>query len=262
MYEPRKYRALVQPEGLVAFDVRLRETDLMVMAETPLVELTRGLVSDARGQIEDHIAVYPEFRRSLRPLEQPDAQTGEFPPVVGSMYRAAAATDTGPMAAVAGAVAEYVGRGLLEQSAQVIIENGGDIYLSTNLPRVVSIFAGSSSLSMKLGLRIGPGTYGVCTSSGTVGHSYSMGKADAATVVSPDGALADAAATALGNRVKTAADVPAALEWIQTIDGIIHAAVIIDETFGTWGQLEVVPLAANTDASPGTGGDADPAKEG
>ena len=262
MYEPRRYRATVQPAGLVAFQVTVRETDLMVMAEAPLVELTQELVRDARGQIEDHIAMCPEFRRSLRPLDEPEAHAAELPPVVRWMYRAAAATETGPMAAVAGAVSQYVGRGLLEHSAQAIIENGGDVFLSTNSPRIVSIFAGSSSLSMKLGLRIGPGTFGVCTSSGTVGHSYSMGKADAATVVSPDAALADAAATALGNRVKTAADVPAALEWIRTIDGIVHAAVIVDETFGTWGEFELVPLAANTNASPDTGGDGDPAKEG
>lgn len=262
MYEPRRYRATVQPAGLVSFGVTIRETDLMVMAEAPLSEVTQRLVRDARRQIEDHIAICPEFQRSLRPLDEPEAHAAELPPVVRWMYRAAAATETGPMAAVAGAVSQYVGQGLLEHSAQAIIENGGDVFLSTNVPRIVSIFAGSSSLSMKLGLRIGPGTFGVCTSSGTVGHSYSMGKADAATVVSPDAALADAAATALGNRVKTAADVQAALDWIRTIDGIVHAAVIVDETFGTWGEFEVVPLAANTNAPPDSCGDGDPAKEG
>jgi len=262
MFEPREYRACVQPTGLTPFDVRVEETDLMVMADTRLVEATRALVLDARGQIQEHIAICPEFRRSLRPLDKSEAHATELPPVVTRMYEASAKTETGPMAAVAGAVSEYVGRGLLEQTAEVIIENGGDIFLCTKLPRVVSIFAGRSSLSMKVGLRVGPGAFGVCTSSGTVGHSYSMGNADAATVVSPDTALADAAATALGNRVKTAADVQAALEWIQTIDGIVHAAVIVEETFGTWGEFEVVPLAANTNASPDRGGDGDPAKEG
>ncbi len=262
MFEPREYRACVQPTGLVSFDVQVEQTDLMVMADRRLVELTSELVHNARRQLLDHITAYPEFRRSMRPLDDPEAHLAEEAPVVRWMHQAALRTDTGPMAAVAGAVSEYVGRGLLKHSTQVIIENGGDIFLCTKVPRVVSIFAGSSSLSMRLGLRIGPGTFGVCTSSGTVGHSYSMGRADAATVVSPDAALADAAATALGNRVKTAADIQAALDWVRTVDGIIHAAVIVDETFGTWGDLEVVPLAANPDAPPDRAGDADPVKEG
>ena len=108
----------------------------------------------------------------------------------------------------------------------------------------VGIFAGASPLSNRIGLRLGgkDQPIGVCTSSATVGPSLSLGAADAATVVSPNTALADAAATALGNRVHTAADIEPALQWISRLPEITGALIIIDDTMGAWGSLELVRL--------------------
>ena len=114
------------------------------------------------------------------------------------MIEAGQKAGVGPMAAVAGAIAECVGRELLAFSPEIIIENGGDIYLKCLKKRVVGIFAGKSPLTGKIGLEIDAKDtpLGVCTSSGTVSHSLSFGKADAAVAIAPSATLADAAATA------------------------------------------------------------------
>ena len=149
------------------------------------------------------------------------------------------------MAAVAGALAERVGRALEPLSAEVIVENGGDIYLKVASPATVSLFAGKSPLSHRVGLKIDPELtpLGVCTSSGTVGHSFSFGRADAACVLAPNAALADAAASALGNRVQQAGDIAAALEWAAALPDILGAVVIVGDKLGAWGRVELVPLA-------------------
>ena len=149
------------------------------------------------------------------------------------------------MAAVAGAMAECVGRDLLAFSRQVIVENGGDLFLKAAPPVVTGIFAGASPLSMKIGLRIDNARdgMGVCTSSGTVGHSLSRGTADAVCVVSRSCALADAAATAIGNRVRCADDIQHAIRFGRSIDGVLGIVIVIGEKLGAWGAVELVPLA-------------------
>lgn len=238
MYQPRTYRVQSGSPDLVSFRACVAETDLFISAESDLSLQALRLIRDARAAIEQEIARDRRFLTSLEPLPV----RAEAPPIVRAMYESASAAGVGPMAAVAGAVAEYVAAGLLAHSPQVVVENGGDIYLVTKHSRVVGIQAGNSSLSGRVGLAIPPETsLSICTSSGTVGHSLSFGKADAAVAVANTGALADAVATALGNRVQTAADVQAALDWAQTVPGIREAIVIVGETLGVWGEFELQP---------------------
>ena len=149
------------------------------------------------------------------------------------------------MAAVAGALAESVGKALLEDVDEVIVENGGDVFLQTNAPVTVGIYAGDSPLSHSIGLRIPvqPEPSSICTSSGTVGHSLSLGNADAVCVVSSWCALADAAATAIGNHVRSAEDIRKAIEEARQIDGITGGVIIVGDTLGVWGTVELVPLS-------------------
>lgn len=238
--EPRTYRTRMAREGLVAFQVAVRETDLMILAAQDFSAETRRLVVKERHQLETYIEKHPEFLTTLVPWP-PD----EFaPPLVKDMIRAAAAVGVGPMAAVAGAIAYRVGQALLPLSPEVIVENGGDIFLHLKRPATVAVYAGRSPLSQKLGLKIHPeaGGMGVCTSSGTIGHSLSFGKADAVCVVAPDPALADACATALGNRVTDAASISPALDWVATIPQVRGALVVVGKHLGVWGDLELVPL--------------------
>jgi ApbE superfamily uncharacterized protein (UPF0280 family) len=164
------------------------------------------------------------------------------------MVKAGELAGVGPMAAIAGAIAEQVGLGLLELTDQVIIENGGDVFIKTNSSVTVGIFAGDSPLSSRIGIRMKsrPGPCAVCTSSGTIGHSLSLGNADAVCVVADSCPVADAAATAIGNRVDSAADIATAIEAGKGIEEIRGMVVIVGEKIGIWGDLEVVSPAGRT----------------
>ena len=237
-YVVRTYRDAVSRTRLCTFTVTWKETDLFIRAESDLAEQAMGAVRRCRQEVEAYIARIPVFATSLDPLP-PDPHA---PPVVQGMLEAARSAGVGPMAGVAGAVAEYVGRALGAHSRQVIVENGGDIYMHTDHPVTVSIFAGSSPLSMKVGIRVPPEATpcGVCTSSGTVGPSLSFGRADAVTVRAASTVLADAAATALGNRVRNPRDMEPVLEQAGEIPGVLGVVVILGDRIGLWGDLDMV----------------------
>ncbi len=240
MYEERTYRNLVKTDDLVNFQVIVKETDLLIRAERDLSGEARESVLKYRNQIETYITVHPQFIKSLVPLgEDPHA-----PAIVREMLRTSAAARVGPMAAVAGAMAEFVSGDLLKASNQVIVENGGDIYLATSRERMVGIYAGTSPLSMKVGITIFPedSPLGVCTSSGTVGPSLSFGKADAVCVLSKSAALADAAATAVGNAVRDKGDIERGLAVGREIEGVLGVLVIIKDRMGVWGNVKLVRL--------------------
>ncbi len=222
------------------FSVTAAETDLHIQAEIDLTAEALAAIKQARQQIEAHIALRPDFATALQPLQPTEGVSN----LVRTMYQAARRAGVGPMAAVAGAIAEFVGQRLLEDSNQVIVENGGDIFMATQVPRIVAIRAGDSPLRGRVGLVIPGGqSLGICTSSGTIGPSRSAGRAQAAVVIAGDTALADAAATALGNRIESSEDCEPALEWVKQLAGIRGAVVIYEVTLAAWGEIELQPLA-------------------
>jgi len=237
--QERTYRRWVQSD-LHTFEVRVGESDLLISAERPLRRVAERALRSARAEVEGYLARDAEFAPAMGPRE---ALPGA-PPIVVAMIEATRACGVGPMAAVAGAVAQRVGDALLEHAREVIVENGGDIFLCTQRPRVAAIYAGESPLTARVGVRIGRVNerLGLCTSSGTVGHSVSYGRADAAIVLAESAALADAAATALGNRIQGSRDVEGGLEWLRTIAGVLGGAAVVGEHLGAWGEVELTAL--------------------
>ncbi|MDZ4655839.1 MAG: UPF0280 family protein [Coriobacteriia bacterium] len=240
VYESRFYREKVAAGGLMSFTVVNAETDLHVSAQRDLSREATALVVELRGDVESYIAMHPRFAESYAPLE---VESGA-PEVVRAMAEGARAAGVGPMAAVAGAIAERVARGLARLSAEVIVENGGDLFVMGATDRVIALWAGSSPFASTLGLRVGASMLpvAVCTSSGTIGHSTSFGRADTVTVLAVDAALADAAATALANLVRGEADIERALAAGQAIGGVVGVLVMVGERIGAWGAVELVPL--------------------
>jgi len=224
---------------LVPFEVKAKETDLWILATEDLKQDAFEEVLRLRHQLERYIDGHPTFLNSYSPL--PDDPMA--PPVVRQMLTAALKTGVGPMAAVAGAIAEGVGRKLLQRSPEVVVENGGDIYLKSTRKRRVGIYAGESPLSNRVALEILPEhtPTGVCTSSGTVGHSVSLGRADAAVILASSATLADAVATAAGNFAQTAEDIEKALAFARTIPGVSGAVLICGENLGAWGKVKLIP---------------------
>ena len=244
-YVQRAYRVLPDPDGLISSFARIKDTDLHILADREVSALAQSLALQYRLQIEKYIQQCPDFGSALSPLS-PDSLA---PPIVKEMLAAGSSAGVGPMAAVAGVIAEYVGRGLMQSGCrEVMVENGGDIYINRSQDCTVAIFAGESSLSLRTGLKL-PGhrmPIAVCTSSGTVGHSLSFGLADSVTVIASSTALADAAATRLGNEVGRGsggdAGIKRALEASRTISGVLGVVVICGEQIGAVGDVELVNL--------------------
>jgi ApbE superfamily uncharacterized protein (UPF0280 family) len=188
-----------------------------------------------RAELEGYIALHPFFQSTLEPTEV----GRDAPQVVRLMAEAAEKTGVGPMAAVAGALADLMLEDVVKQGCgYAIIENGGDIAMQVDRAAKVVVYAGSSPFSGKVGFDVMPKDtpLGVCTSSGTVGHAISFGNADAAVAFADGAALADAAATALGNAVKSEDDVSKAAELAKSLS-IRGAVVIKGKTIAAWGRI-------------------------
>ena len=239
-YSERFYRRRVRSDGLVTFEVVVKETDLLVSAEKRLEKETRDLILDARYQIESYISLHPEFLTTLKRYPRDPYA----PPLVREMIECTRQVGVGPMASVAGAVAQYVGQGLLLNTSQVIVENGGDIFLKVGRRVTVSVFAGRSPLSEKIGIVVPPEEMplAICSSSATVGHSLSTGAADAGCVLASSAAFADGAATALCNTVQSPKDLKGIGAWAEKTGGLLGVLVILGDKLAIWGNIELAAL--------------------
>ncbi|MCL1976085.1 MAG: UPF0280 family protein [Firmicutes bacterium] len=219
------------------------ETDLAICLpvgiwNTELAHATSAYIVELRLQLQAYLAQDAGFAAS-HIVYQPHINA---PSIAEDMAQAAALAGVGPMASVAGAFAQAVGVFLAGYSSEVIVENGGDIYMATSKDRIVGVYAGPNNpYTGQLGLiiRAAQQPLGICTSSGTIGSSFSYGKADAAVVLAANTLYADAAATALANRVQSSQDVGAAIEFIATLPGIKGALAICKDVMAAWGEVEL-----------------------
>jgi len=238
----RAYREAVRPqEGEVRFQVAVEQSDLLVVAERDLGVEIAAHVARVRGEIKNWILFHPEFAASLVPVAVP----GDAPEVVRAMADAADLCGVGPMAAVAGAVAQAVGDHFAALSPNILVENGGDTYLRSTRERVVALLAEPDSGAV-LGLRIEADAFpvSVCASSATIGHSLSLGRGDLVAVRAPDARLADAAATALCNLLRDKNDVNRVLDRAKALaeHGLTGVFAQVDDTLAAWGDIELVAL--------------------
>ncbi len=241
MYEERFYRKVIKPADLVCYRVEHQETDLFCCTRTDLRDYIRERVLIYRRQLDRYIEIRPEFRHSLVPI----AADSLAPPIAREMIAVSTELHVGPMATVAGAFAEFIGRDIGAKSDTFIIENGGDISLKTYVERVVQVYANDSPFSGTIGIKLKPKDlpYGVCTSSATVGPSLSLGRADAVCTIANSALLADGLATHLGNIVKKKEDIPFAIEKGQDFAGVIGILIILGKHLGLWGDIEMVKLS-------------------
>ena len=236
----RTYRQRVKTEDLVSFHIAVKETDLWVSADRNLERKAEDLVFDCRTRLEDYISSHELFLTTLQSYpKDPFA-----PSMIKTMIEMTSQAGVGPMASVAGAIAQFVAEGLLQFTDQVIVENGGDIFLKTLRPAIVSIYAGESPLSEKFGLKIPTQQMplGICSSSGTIGHSLSMGVADLVCTIASSAVLADGASTALCNRIKNKTDLEEIPHWAGRIPGIMGGIAIMGDSMIPWGDVELVVL--------------------
>ena len=236
-YQKRFYREWSKDSDLIGQEVIVKETDLFIFAEKDIKGIAEEVVKKYRVEIEDYIRKRPEFMASLEPIHLDPVASD----IIKEMIWKTELAGVGPMASVAGAIDDFVGSELLAYSKQIIIENGGDIFIKSDKVRTVAIYAGDSPLSNKIFIKIKPEDtpVGICTSSGTVGHSLSFGKADACVIIAKSATLADAVATAACNRIKEKKDIAPSLEFALSIKGVKSAVAILGKDLGSIGDIEL-----------------------
>lgn len=230
-----------------SFRVSYLETDLWIAVSSgnnsPAAETySFDRIFFYRSILNEHISEFPGFAASLIPIPvRPDLH-----PFINDMYRASAIAGTGPMSAVAGTMAEYICNDLIARFGfpEVVVENGGDIFMKLTQQVIISVYAGESPLSDKIGLIIRPEQtpLSVCCSSGTVGHSMSFGTADACVIACSSGATADALATACCNDVKDVEMVSGVTELMLKKPEVFSVVIIKDEKVGIGGNIEITVL--------------------
>jgi ApbE superfamily uncharacterized protein (UPF0280 family) len=237
MYQPRTYRNWVKNPDLVCFNVIVEESDCAISASSNLERKARQAILKYRSILKKFIASHPEFLTTLEPY----AVGPEAPLIIQDMAECGRLAGVGPMAAVAGAIAQFAARDLYRYTPELIIENGGDIYLKSSQDRLLGIYAGASPLSGKIGIQIRADQtpLGISTSSGTVGHSLSFGKADAVVILAASASLSDAIATAIGNLIITPGDIPAGIDKARQIPGTKGIVIIKDAQMGIWGDIQI-----------------------
>jgi len=238
-YQKRFYRNWVYAKNLYKEEIIVKETDLQILTDKPLDKVfALRKVKFYRDKIEEYINYKDRrFLTSLKPIEVESTAHK----IVKEMANQAKKANVGPMAAVAGAIAQFLGRDLLHRGYRdVIVENGGDIFLKVSKPIKVGLYSGGAKILNRLSLKIKPRDtpLGICASSGTVGHSLSFGCADSAVILSKNPILADAVATACANRIHGKRDLNKAIDFVRSIKGIRGAVIVLKNNLASWGSLE------------------------
>ena len=239
-YTERSYRSRFSNDGRRWFCVKFLESDLWIGVDSgsyraSMEEDVYAFLVDLRRRMDAYLLMDPAYKAALTPY---DAGL-EAPDILKEMSLVSHKTGIGPMSAVAGAVAKHVADFL--GTKEVIVENGGDIYAKATSDMDISVFAGQSPLSEKVGMHIPAAAFpcGICTSSGTVGPSLSLGRADAMMIVCQDVLLADSYATAMANRIKTVNDLQPVIEQIQNNPEILGALAVKDDKLAVCGLYEL-----------------------
>ena len=234
----RTYRTQMKSDDLVYFGVSLKETDLYIGADTDLSAICTETVAQLRGELEAYIDRHPEFLRALSPI----SIYRNAPEIALRMAQAAKIAGVGPMAAVAGAFSQMLAERVDGLCSNLLIENGGDLYIKTDRSRHVAIYAGENKFkdNVKILMKAQESPMSICTSSGKFGHSLSFGLADSVTVFSKNAFLADAAATSVCNRVRSASDIEPALHFAMAMECILGVLIIAEEKLGMIGNIELI----------------------
>lgn len=238
------YREFIDSKRWQSFEVKVETSDLLIRigrnSSHPLnkmFEIAEKKVRELRKELRDHIKERKLFLSSLGPLKE--INTGSH--AISMMYRASKRAGVGPMAAVAGTIAQLVGNDLAEYTDEVIVENGGDTWMRLSDSAGISIYSGELYFKNRIAIRLEPGATpcGISTSSGKIGPSLSFSKADSATAISCNAALADAAATLLCNLAKSPDHIEEAVNRVSVIEGVKGLLVIYRDKMAVWGDIEL-----------------------
>jgi hypothetical protein len=235
-YQARLYRLLHKSQ--FSLEIVYKESDIYLDCSKPLEKnFVKGLVKKYYEEIEKYAKDNPRFLTSLSPLEEDKAA----PPIVQEMISASKISGIGPFSSVAGAISWYIGKDLANFCDEIILENGGDLFLKINEDKRVGLYLGEGIIPQMLTIKIKKRGYpfGICSSSSRIGHSLNFGRADLVTVIASNSILADTFATSFSNRVKRAKDVDNLFTEARTYPFIQGLIVVFGGKITMWGDLEL-----------------------
>jgi ApbE superfamily uncharacterized protein (UPF0280 family) len=214
-----------------------KETRCTIIADKEqAIKTARESIRRNRKELEDYAKKNPRFLYTLEPIPAPAE-----PLVARLMAEAAEKANVGPMAAVAGVLADLAVKDMVLDGCEVaVVENGGEVSAISNRPIDVALAAGDAPLSKRFGFRLTDFPVGLATSSGLFSHALSFGDAEAATVFCRNAGLADAAATAVGNVVKGEdhqGTIQRGIDKALSIQGVEGVLIIYRGFTGTAGKI-------------------------
>ena len=248
IFEPKTYRNSFSKERFQSFIITYKEADLWVgidpdSFQEEMKELALSTLKAIWDELGAYFEIDPFFKKSLKPCPLKDTA----PSIAKQMASVGEKAGVGPMASLKAIICELVGKALLENFSirEMVIENGGKLFVSLQNPLTVSIFAGDSPLSGMVGLEIKAEQtpLGVCTFAQTERTPMNFGKADAVIVASKDPAMADAFTTALGNLIKKPGNVEKVLKRADNVPEILAAVLVCEDQIGIRGEFELKMLS-------------------
>jgi len=231
------YRSSIRHREKYNWRVIYKYSDLLISCNGDVRRKVKNLVLEVYDLVESFIEREPSFKKSLSPVKVRD----DYPSIIKKMCRKTAVFNVGPMAAVAGAVCDYIASGLTGECSRLIIENGGDVYIRSNRDVSAGVYLKDKNFKDKIYLKIKSEDTpcGLCSSSGIFGHSLSMGSADLVVALSRSIISADGAATSIANMVKENTDINGIIEHYSEIKEISGILIVKDENIGIWGNIEL-----------------------
>jgi hypothetical protein len=234
------YRSDIKFNEKYNWRIIYKYSDMFIGCDKDISLKLEKLVKEVYDVLESFIREEKSFKSSLSPI-----RIGEqFPPLIKKMCRKAAIFNVGPMAAVAGAVCDYIAVGLDRYCRRLIIENGGDVFIKSNKDIDVGVFLKNENFKSKIYLKIKANQTpcGICSSSGSFGHSLSMGKSGLVVVLSKSTIGADAAATAIANKIIKPSDIEGTIEYYKKIKDVKGMLIVKDKALGIWGDIELINI--------------------
>ncbi len=232
------YRINVTAKAEFSWKVSYKYSDLFISSSKDISPFISDRIVDFYNIIEKEIKENPNFEKSFVPLSSISSENW----IISEMNKASKTFNVGPMAAVAGSLCEFISRDIQNSVRYLMIENGGDVYIKSSKDAVISVFFKNNyfrnGLKLKVEKKLLP--CGIASSSGTFGHSVSLGKSDIALVLAENAIVADAAATAFANSIKSKTDLEKAVNLMKDKKGILGLLAVKDEMIAIYGQIKLV----------------------
>lgn len=231
------YRKNISIKGKYCYRLKYKYTDLFITSDRDILKELKSPVLSFYKEIEKIISGDPIFERSLVPVEIKN----HYSPFIKKMCYAAGIFGVGPMATVAGAICDRIAESIAHSCRFLMIENGGDIFIKSASGVKVGLYSSSSYFLDRLNVEFDAEQTpcGICSSSGSMGHSLSLGSSDLVTIMSDSTIQADAAATAVANFIKEQDDIEKAISQYKKNKEIKGMVIIKGDRIGIWGAIQL-----------------------